>query len=88
MSSANDSTANALRDVFLSDLEPHHQLNLVDTVHHLAIAVGEAASSLGLGGAATPMGAIEVHAKAIPDAADRIGSAIETLADAIRDLKA
>jgi hypothetical protein len=78
--------ASAIRDVFASPNETDRNAepaNLVDGVFQLARSIASAARSLGLNDAATPMGAIEMHAFAIKETGERIAGAIEELARAV-----
>jgi hypothetical protein len=59
--------------------------NLVDAVDHVATAIQSGLKWLGTGDAATTMGAIEFHAVTIKDGLDSVASAINNLADAIRE---
>ena len=82
------STADALLQIGISpnvadaNLEP---ANLVDAIAQVGGALRTAAKWLGNGEAATPMGALEAHGKAILDASENIAAAIRDLADAIRE---
>lgn len=58
---------------------PDMDENIVDAVNRLARAI----TNLGNADAATPMGGMEALGKSMTDAADRIASAIERLADAV-----
>ena len=59
--------------------------NLIDAIDSIGRAIVHAAKLLGNNGAATEMGALEAHGKCILDAANRIASAIETLAEVISE---
>jgi hypothetical protein len=84
------STADALMEIGLSDtlcnrgLEP---ANLVDALKDIGDGIRYAGKWLGNGEAATPMGALEAHGKAILDASENIASAIRGLAEAIQEAK-
>ncbi len=58
--------------------------NIAEAVFALAESIRSAGKWLGNGDAATPMGALEAHGKAVLDAADRIAGALSDVADAIR----
>ena len=81
-------TADALLQIGISvadaNLEP---ANLVDAITQVGTALKYAAKWLGNGDAASPMGAIEAHGKAIIDAGENIAAAIRELAEAIRDTR-
>lgn len=59
--------------------------NMVDVIDRLARSITSAATCLGTGNAMTDMGAIEMHAVAIKDAASEIASAIRDLAEVVRE---
>lgn len=52
----------------------------------LSVAIARAASSLGTGNAATPMGAIEAHASLLKEAAETIAFSIDGMARNIADV--
>jgi len=60
--------------------------NVIDALDSIAKAIVLSANLLGLNDAATPMGALEAHGKAISDASERIANAIESLAAAVETL--
>lgn len=59
--------------------------NIVDALFAIARALTWGAQTLGVNGASTPMGAIEVLSKEILDGSERIANAIGDLAEAIRE---
>ena len=59
--------------------------NLVDALSQIATNIFIAGKWLGNGDAATDMGALEAHGKAILDASETIAGAINNLADAVRE---
>jgi hypothetical protein len=78
-----------LSSVFTSENERDPQgepANVVDGLFAIAKAIRSAASHLGTGNAATPMGALEVLGKEIKEGTERIASAIGEHADAVRNL--
>lgn len=83
--------ANALRDCLISPNVLDSNLeaaNVVDAIAHLAGGVknvDKALRYLGTNDTATPMGALELHAKAVLDSAERIAIALHAVADAIRE---
>lgn len=82
------STADALLTVCISPNVPDANLepaNLVDAIVKIADSIRYGLKWLGTGDAATCMGAIECHAKAVLDAGNVIACAIGELADAIRE---
>ena len=79
--------ADALLQIGISPNVPDANLeagNIVDAIAQVGGALRCAAKWLGNGDAATPMGAIEAHGKAIADASENIAGAIRELAEAIR----
>ena len=88
MASARTEVAQGLHDVLVSpnvsdsNLEP---ANIVDVIHQLGRDIVYAAKWLGNGDAATPMGALEAHGKAVLDGCADVASAIRELAEAVRE---
>jgi len=80
--------ARALRDVLVSPNVPDANFEpagLVDAIAMAGQAVAAALYRLGNADAATPMGGLEAHGKAILDASENIASAINNLAEAVRE---
>jgi len=81
-------TAAAIVDVFTSQNVADSNggdANLVDTMYEVAAAIRSGLRNLGNGDAATSMGALEAHGKAVWEGAEMIAGAIGDLATAIRE---
>ena len=57
--------------------------DIIEAIDGLAHAIHVGLSNLGNGNAATPMGALEAHGKAMLEAAENIASAIRELSGSI-----
>lgn len=81
-----DATAAAIRDAFtLPDVCDGEPGNMVDVLEEVTNAIVFAAKHLGSGDAATSMGALEAHGKAMLDAAALLSGGLHDLADALRE---
>ena len=87
-----DDTASAIREAFVSDEVPdcsgRHPGNLADAIARAGDRIGVWLKHLGNGDASGETGAIEAHGKYTSEAIDRVASAIDGLAQAIRDAAA
>ena len=61
--------------------------DIIEAIDGLAHAIHLGLSNLGNGNAATPMGALEAHGKAMLEAAENIASAIRELSSSIDTFK-
>lgn len=85
-----DELARALKYTFSSPNVPDangEPANVVDAIAMLATEFRRGLRDLGNADAATPMGAIEAHGKAITDAASTIAMSIDSLAQTIGALQ-
>lgn len=83
-----DNTANAMRDCLISPNVPDSNLepaNVVDVIAGAGLNISRALRSLGVGDAATNMGAIEHLAAEVRDGTTRMAEAISELAAAVRE---
>jgi hypothetical protein len=84
MRDASRAAADALLAVFVSPNVADRNGEDANIVDALAM-IAQQLNYLGNADAATSMGALEAHGKAMMDSADRIASALEDVADAIRE---
>ncbi len=89
----NEPIAEALRETFISpnvsdsNMEAANIVDAVDNGSRALWSVARSLERLGFNEASTSMGAIEVLAKEIKEAGESISSAINNLADAIREAR-